>query len=185
MKKRIRLTEGDLRRIVRQCVNEDYRSFTLTHDGPKPRGESFPWKTIARGCERPLSAERPRKFGGIFRRPIDKDSQMRSDWEDIDDTYPYGNSNLDHLESAADEEMQEGYFEPDWFPGDIEYTTDDMWEKHDPDWKEKNFISFRADTGPLHRKGSLNRAFKEPSKGHLAESQIRKIVKKVLRENCR
>ena len=155
MKRKIRLTEGDLRRIVRQCVNESIGKF------------------------RPTSAERYWKFDSVggyhpYPRPKDKDGQMRSDWEDIDITYPYGRSDIDHLEADADQKEGNGIFKgmnDNWTPEDIEGTTEDEWYGYEPEW------SHNADSRPLHRKGSLNRAMDESTLHRIIKKNVGKVLK--------
>lgn len=186
MKQRIRLTEKGLHRIIRKCVNE--AKDVLTADGwmNGSFARDMGYKFLPSSRDLPTSAERPWKKRNWFK---DKASQMSSDWDDIDDTYPYGKKRwkgLDRTEAMADKKSQEGLFEPDWYPEDIEATTDDMWRKHDPNWKEKENISLKAISRPLHRKGSLNRAFDESlkrNKNRLTEAKLHKIIKKVLKED--
>jgi translation initiation factor IF-1 len=160
MKQRIRLTEGDLHRIIRQCVNEARKKFVSAECEPSRRKADLLAKKI----------------------------QMDSDWNDLKDCYRYGNEEKYDYWDAEDNRE---YGIPPFSLSDMPKTQgsiDAAWFDHDDIPKrdaEELYYSQKADRGPLHRKGSLNRAFDESSKGHLAESKIRKIVKKVLRENCR
>ena len=153
MRRKIRLTEGDLHRIVKRCINEakDFQSaetfgeFLNTNDRAHITGLKS------------------------------KKGQMDSDWNDLSDAYPYGwgRDGNDYYQS----------YEAN-LNGEYPFTTNDISTKEKlntwdfPYEKERIKYNRQADSRPLHRKGSLNRA--------MDESKLRKLIKKnfkkVLRE---
>lgn len=166
MKQTIRLTEGDLHRIIRECINEAQK--VLTYDGwlPSDYASDCGYKFLPTSKSVPTSAERPWLRYNLH----DKASQMSSDWDCIRHTYPYGTRRcgvpVDRIEAMADEKIQNGLFKPDWSSEELEDCTNFDWEGHDLDAKADRSaarsaarrVDKMADKRPLHRKGSLNRA---------------------------
>ncbi len=131
MKRKIRLTEGDLHRIIRKCINE-----ALNEGSAETVGDFV--SDRAKWLNLPS-----------------KKQQLDSDWNDLRDHYPYGNGvDFDYQDSEEARENGEYPFGP---IADRHYETPEDVKR----WNERMKYNKQADSRRLHKKGSLNRAFDE------------------------
>ena len=161
-KKLVRLTEGDLHRIIKESVNNilneyfDYREFEKSE--PSLNYKSY-W----------IDSDGNVRVGRLGVDDIDgvyntKDSQIKHDWSDIEkkrriermmtndamELHPNYQKNMNpfnqNTKRAAREYIQNG--------------NDTIWDEWEKQWKkqsELDKVNQLADSRPLHRKGSLNK----------------------------
>ena len=159
----IRLTEGDLHRIIKESVNNilyeyfDYRDF---EESEPSLNSNHPYWIDSEGNVR-ASRLGVDDIDGVYNT---KKSQINHDWHDIDkkrrieqmmtkdamELHPNFQKNMNsfnqNTKSAAKEYIQSGgdAMKDEW---------DEQWNKQ----MEFNKINNQANSRPLHRKGSLNR----------------------------
>ena len=186
MKRTIRLKESELRRMISESVNRilNEKKYPNPMGGPESRINAYPEyaKDFNDGsvdieddvCVMPIpNKERLHT--------LDRTTDAFADWETGDhayyadgDVYPsaewsstdfYGRpSHYSQWAKDADEDLEK--LQTQRFKDDL----DRQWQNT----KDMEKISKRADSGPLHRKGSLNRA-------DLDENRIRKIVSQTMK----
>lgn len=161
MRRKIRLTESGLRKFIKKCINEEINFRTAETYGPfadvDDRARTSHLKT--------------------------KKEQMDSDWLDLASSgaYPYGWGRKlrpgecdggDYIQSQERRDNGDYPFPLPDVPMKYKF---DRWD--DPNWEEKRKYNRQADSRPLHRKGSLNRAMDESKLPNIIKKNIKKVLK--------
>ena len=177
MKRTIRLTESEIKNIISESISKIMEDKYPNPQGrPESRTNPYPEYASDFDDEDPMFPI-PNKSR---LHTLDRTTDSFSDWQDGDhayyddgevypsaewsDTDMYGNPSH-HSQWAIDADKDLEKMQKQRFKDEL----DKQWQ----DTKDKEKYSKMADSRPLHRKGSLNRAMEEA---------IRKTVNKILRE---